>query len=354
MNENIPTIGELLSHPKLQSLVSEEELKEIAVNLNKPRQLSNNPIYIQILLGIGAWFTTVSLLVAFAMAELFYDGAPAIVWGIIFLAAALIISRIKKNTFLDQLSLALAFSGNAMILIGIAEISTTDEFLTVILIHAAICVAMYPFYENSIYRFIAPLVLVILATCWIVEEEVFVLIHILIGAEMLLLATLIFWKKRPSLLTPLFYSAAMMIPATLLIINYTQIDTWSTDFNEPLWPSSLLVTGGLIYLYFHLAGGSRHLREPWMILAIVSAVLLGIFTTPGIMVAIGLLVMGRVLGDRILTMLSYLFLLCFLVSFYYALNVDLAYKSFVVAGSGVLLLVVRFILGYCRPKELAI
>jgi hypothetical protein len=351
MNENSTTIGELLAHPKIKGLVSQEEMKKIAENLDKSKQISNNPMYIRILLGIGAWFATVFVLLAFGISGLFDDSTATIVCGILFLTAAIIIARINKNTFLNQLSLALAFSGNALILIRVAEIFLWHEISTVLLIHAAICVVIYPLYANSIYRFFAPTVLVILATWWIVKEEVFVLIHMLIAAEMLLSAILLLWRKRPSLLTPLVYSAAIMLPATLLFMNLTQMDIWRTDFNEPLWPSSLLLTVGLIYLYFHLAGGSRRLCEPWMILAIGSTALLGTFTTPGIIVAIGLLVMGRVFGDRILTMLSYLFLLCFLVFFYYALNVDLAYKSFVVAGSGVLLLVVRWILGYCRPKE---
>jgi uncharacterized membrane protein len=80
---------------------------------------------------------------------------------------------------------------------------------------------------------------------------------------------------------------------------------------------------------------------------------LGIFTTPGILVAVGLLIAGYAFGDRILTALAYLSLPSFLVFFYYALNVDLAHKSLVIAGSGVLLLVVRWIAGHCQTKEVA-
>ncbi|MCI5227648.1 MAG: DUF4401 domain-containing protein, partial [Candidatus Electrothrix sp. AX2] len=82
----------------------------------------------------------------------------------------------------------------------------------------------------------------------------------------------------------------------------------------------------------------------------VVTVLLGIFTTPGILVAIALLVTGYAFGDRILTGLAYLFLPCFLIVFYYALHIDLAYKSYVVAGSGLLLLAVRWIVQYLQPQ----
>jgi len=352
MNDNSPTIGELLAHPKVQGLVSQEDVKRIAEILGKSERVSKDPMYIRMLSGIGAWFTAAFLILFLGISHIVESGTGAIICGIIFLVAAIIIVRASKAAFLSQLSLALAFAGNILVLLG------TDEFgrykISVVLItHAVVCAVVYPLYANSIYRFLAPTALVALATAWIVEEEIFVLMHVLIGAETLLSGILLLRKKRPPLLTPLVYSAAAILPATLLFMNLTQMNIWRTDFDEPLWPSSLLLAGGLIYLYFHLVGGSKRLREPWLILAIVSTILLGIFTTPGILVAVGLLVMGYAFGDRILTALSYLFLPCFLVFFYYALNVDLAHKSCVIAGSGVLLLVVRWIVGRYQPKEVA-
>ena len=97
----------------------------------------------------------------------------------------------------------------------------------------------------------------------------------------------------------------------------------------------------------------KRLREPWLIIAIVSTLLLGIFTSPGILVAIGLLTIGYAFCGRMLTALSFLFLPCFLVFFYYALNVDLAHKSWIIGGSGVLLLLVRWIASRCQPAEVA-
>lgn len=353
MNDSSPTIGELLAHPKVQGLVSQEDAERIAESLDKSEQASKDPMYIRILSGIGAWFTAAFLILFLLRSQIVEIGTGAIICGIIFLVAAIIIARASKAAFLGQLSLALAFAGNLLVLGGAYAEFERYKISVVLITHAVVCAVVYPLYANSIYRFLAPTALVALATAWIVEEEVFVLMHALIGAEMLLSGILLLRKKRPLLLTPLVYSAAAMLPATLLFMNLMQMNIWRTDFDEPLWPSSLLLAGGLIYLYFHLAGGSKRLREPWLILAIISTILLGIFTTPGILVAVGLLVVGYAFGDRILTVLSYLFLPCFLVFFYYALNVDLAHKSCVVAGSGVLLLVVRWIVGRCQPKEVA-
>ena len=353
MIDSIPTIEELLAHPKVQGLVSQEDVERIAESLGKSEEASKDPMYIRILSGIGAWFTAAFLILFLGISHIVESGTGAIICGIIFLVAAIIIARTSKAAFLSQLSLALAFAGNILVIGGAAAEFGRYEISVVLITHAVVCAVVYPLYANSIYRFLAPTALVALATAWIVEEEVFVLMHVLIGAETLLSGILLLRKKRPPLLTPLVYSAATMLPATLLFMNLTQMNIWRTDFDGPLWPSSLLLAGGLIYLYFHLAGGLKRLREPWLILAIVSTILLGIFTTPGILVAVGLLIVGYAFGDRILTALSYLFVPCFLVFFYYALNVDLAHKSWVIAGSGVLLLVVRWIAGHCQPKEVA-
>jgi hypothetical protein len=354
MNENHPTIEELLAHPHVQGLVSQENADRIAESLSISEQAEKDPIYIRILSGIGAWFSAVFLIIFLVISDIFDSSAAALISGVIFLVAAIFILRANKGTFLSQLSLALAFAGNILVLGGVIDIIRWgDEFSVVLITHALICIVVYPLFADSIYRFLAPIALAAIATAWIIEEKIFVFMHVLIAAETILAGVLLLRKKRPPFLTPLVYSAATMLPATLLFMNFMQIDTWRIDFNEPLWPSSILLAGGLIFLYYHLAGGSNRLREPWMILAIVSTLLLGIFTTPGILVAIALLFVGYAFGDRILTPLSYLFLPCFLVLFYYALNVDLAHKSWIIGGSGVILLIVRWIAGHCQPEEVA-
>ncbi|MCP4610512.1 MAG: DUF4401 domain-containing protein [Planctomycetes bacterium] len=353
MNNSSLTIGQLLEHPKVKDLVSPEDVDRIAASIGKQKQESKDPVYIRILYGIGAWFAAMFLIFFIGITKMFESGAGTFIWGIAFIAAAIVIERVSKAPFLSQLSLALVFAGNTLVLAGATIMMNAPNISVLLLVHAIVCPVVYLLYPNGIYRLIAPMAIVVLATLWIIEEEVFIFMHALIAAEMLLAGMLLLTKKLPPLLKPLVYSAAAMLPATLLFMNLTQIHIWRDKFNEPLWPSSILLAAGLIYLYFHLAGGLKRLRQPWLICAIASTVLLGIFSTPGILVAIGLLILGYAFGDRILMVLSYLFLPCFLVAFYYALNVDLAHKSWIIAGSGAVLLVVRWIVGRLPSGEVA-
>ena len=353
MNERSLTIREVLTHPNVREWVSQEDADRISASLAASVQAPKDPMYIRVLSGIGAWFAAVFLILFIAMSDMFESGVSTITCGIIFLAAAVAMARASRAVFLNQFSLALAFAGNVLTLIGITLESTGPDVSVIMVTHAVICLVVYPLYTSGIYRFLAPIVLAALAAAWILEMEAFVLFHALVAVAMLLAGVLLLHRRRPALLTPLTYAAAAMLPATLLFMNLMQMDVWRTNFDEPLWPSNLVLAGGLIYLYIHLAGGPKRVGEPWLVLAIVSTLVLGILTTPGIFVAVGLLILGRAFGDRILPALAYLFLPCFLVLFYYALTIDLAHKSWVIAGSGVLLLVVRWMVGRCQPKEVA-
>jgi hypothetical protein len=351
MSKNSPSVRELLEHLQARGLITEGGVKRITEKLERPTTESKDPLYIRILSGIGAWVAAIFLILFLGISGIIQGGIGAFLCGVVFLMGGIGIAKATKGTFVDQLSLALVFSGNLLVLFGVGEVSRIHHLYVFVIAHAIVCVVVYPFFSNGIYRFVAPTALVALMTAWIIEQKLFVLMHFLIAAETFFAGTLLLLKKRRASFEPLVYSAALMLPTTLLLMNLTHADLgqladlWGGGFKEPLWPSSLLLTIGLIYLYFQLAGGRKLFHNPLLILAVLSTILLGIVTTPGILVAVGLLIVGYAFDDRILTGLSYLFLLCFLVVFYYTLNIDLASKSWVIGGNGVVLLIVRWISG---------
>jgi hypothetical protein len=210
--------------------------------------------------------------------------------------------------------------------------------------------------RNSIYRFLAPIGLTILLIAWIIDKKAFDWIHVLIAVEAVLTGVLFLKNRVPQLLKPLAYAAAFMLPSTLLFWNLYQTAEFSEMFIgrnhiEPLWPATLFLAGGLIYIYFHLSGGFSRISKPWMILVLSATIFLGFFSTPGILVVMGLLILGYSLDEWVLTWLAYVFLPVFLIVFYYNLQISLEYKSYIIAGSGLILLGVRWIAGKLMHKE---
>lgn len=154
-------------------------------------------------------------------------------------------------------------------------------------------------------------------------------------------AWLYFAKRRSAALRPLAYACLLAAPGVLLLINL--FGAWDRGSDvTPVWPSSVLLALGLLWLYRRLGGPGAYKAE-WARIAVVATVLLAAFTNPGVLAAIGLLAMGYALADRTLLALGAAFLPTFIVLYYYALNVSLAYKSWVLAGSGALLLIVRWV-----------
>jgi hypothetical protein len=362
MKDTTLTLGELLSHPEVAPFLREDDMENIPSRMGRGDEAPKDPVYIRILSGVGAWFASFFLIGFLGMTRIITDDVGAIVTGVILLAAAVFLAKKCTSTFPSQLSLAFAFAGNVMVVGGLMQIlldshSSGNEILVLLLSHAVVCTTIYLLYPSVVYRFMAPLAFVIIATIWVsVEVKHFWVMHLLIAGEMLLLGVLLLHTRRTAFITPLIRATATMLPATLFFMNLTQgamLDwhIWKMVPQNAMLPSSVMLAAGVIYMLSRLTGGPQQFGKPWLIVAMVATLLLGFFTTPGVLVAVGLLIAGYAFGDRALTALAYLFLPCFLVVFYYAMNVSLAQKSGMIAGSGLILLLVRLLIQRYATKE---
>lgn len=364
MKDAAITFGDLLGHPEVKHLLRPGDAENITLAMSKPEQAVKDPLYIRILSGIGAWFASIFIISFLGMSNIITHEPGAIVCGVAFIAVAVTLAKTCKSTFPSQLALAMAFAGNILLVGGLIQacdhsMSSGEVLLVLLASHCVVCTTIYILYPSTVYRFFAPLALVIIATIWIsLDLKAFHMMNLLLAGETLLLGILLLHTRRSAFIQPLIHSAATMLPATILFMNLTQgglLDwhVWRTVPSSPMLPASALLAVGMVYLLFRLSGGVKQYRQPWLIIAVVATLLLGIFTTPGILVAIGLLIAGYAFGDRALTALAYLFLPCFLVVFYYSMNVSLAHKSWMVAGSGLILLAVRWLLQQRASKEVA-
>lgn len=351
MMEKIISIEELVKYLDLKQLINNEQKENLLKSQDSTIAITTDPLYIRILFGIGAWTATCFLLVFIFISDLISSDTATIVLGTIFLIIGVLINKKDEGSFLTQLSLSLAFSGNILLLVGIMEAGNFDTPLAIVISQSIICIIMYPIYRSSIYRFISPLMLVFLIFVWIFAEKYFMAIHFMIFLELLLVGYLLLFKQDSQILIPLSYASLIMLPGSLLFVNAPQLREFDIYINLSSWPSSILLSSALIFLFIHLAGKNK-LKEPWLILAIISAVILGLLTTPGILVAIGFLILGYAHDDLIITIFSYIYLFFFIILFYYNLNIDLAYKSWLIASTGVILLIIRKLVIYLETKEL--
>jgi hypothetical protein len=293
--------------------------------------------------GFGAWLSTLSFLIFLGVSGVLTDSPGELVLGICFAAAAISLGRFNRNTFLDQLGLAFALCGNTLLLIGVTN-SVNADIETAIVAHAVIGSGMYCFYPNVVYRFLAPVVMSILLLTWSIESAAhWWAFDLLIAFHVALIGYLFLHRDYSGFRQPIANAVAVMLPVLLLFVSFQSSSPLGLRFetDRSLYVSSAVLTLALFFLFRRVVNRPTWLNEKSSRLAVGGTVILGIFTTPGVLAAGGLLILGRFTGHRLLASLGHGFLAVFLIVYYYNLNIDLAYKSWVLAGSGVLLLILR-------------
>jgi hypothetical protein len=344
MAETKLTVKELVDRLRSEGLVNEAGAARVAAYLLDQEKKPADPLYIKLLSGFGAWLAAPFL---FAFLVLFHvighDPAALLATGVISLVAALVLNRIFKNIFLAQFGLALSFAGHLLVLYSQDSSLNLNHFGELAVTQLVLCILIYPFFRNAAYRFLMPLFAVALGLTWVYATKHYSALSFFVALQALCCGALVLLAKKPSALNPLQYVFAVGSAATILLMTFTGIFIFKHPVT-PSWPSSAVLAAGLIMVLLNLGGGIKSLKKEWMILALAITGLLGVFTTPGLLVALGLLVLGYGMADQILTGIALLFLPVFLVLFYYDMDVSLLNKSYILAGSGLCLLMVRWAL----------
>ena len=143
-------------------------------------------------------------------------------------------------------------------------------------------------------------------------------------------AGLIFMRLPQSIFRPLGYAlAAAMLTTILLLVTFRG--------GMSVWPAALVqVCAQLWLLNFAMSTGQK--RVPFVLgFSAAAAGLLGLFSAPGILAAIGVTVLGHLERDFILRSIGLVFLPVYLVLFYFNLGTTLLVKSGILIASGVIL-----------------
>lgn len=345
------TLGEILSRLRDEGEMDDAGMARVASHLDA-RERARTPLTIRALVAAGAWVAALCFVGFLGCAGVISDrgGASLLVLGLLFVAVATALDRFAgARVFLSQFGLALSIAGHLMLFWWAATAFSSRPFEdsswgAVFLTSLVLAALLYPLYRDALHRFLSCVVAGHLAAAWLVESELPGGLHVLVFLQ-LAGVCLLFTRRGFSgrgltaAERPLGYALAVSLLVTLLAMVAAP-DT----IQVALWPSKLILTAGLIYLYYWAAGGRLGFGYEPLALAVVPTLVLGAVTTPGVLAAVALLVIGRAHGDRILLALGALFFPVFIVKFYYDLNLDLMTKSFVLLASGAVLLSARFFL----------
>ncbi|NOQ36767.1 MAG: DUF4401 domain-containing protein [Methylococcaceae bacterium] len=331
------------------------ELNAFIINQQQAKEI---PLYIRVLIGIGAFIASLCFIAFLAEAKIirFDKEAGLIVWGLIFVVMAIALqkqagedSSIKHSIFI-QISFTAMAIGKGLFISGVTQIFDSSWGLS--LATLIITGLTYHLYRMSIDRFLSSFVFIfslLVNILW--AEEVSGTRALLFNGfflfQMLCAAVLLTHGKIKSDYIPLSYAFVFSLCASILFLaSHTEFGYWNND--ELIHPAfvNIILAGGLIALIGWASGGLQNLKNEALILASLGTVLLGIFSAPGIILAIGLMILGYAKHESLLIILGGLLTPVFLFIFYYNLDISLMYKSGILFVSGLVLLAGRVYLHY--------
>jgi hypothetical protein len=333
-----PTLGFVLDELRRRELLDDPGMKRIDVHLAKRAAPAGEPWFVHALLAAGAWIAAICFIVCLAIADLL-DDEPWVLfaWGAAFVAAATLLRNVTNRTFPAQLALAVSLAGHGFILAGAGFL--TDTAAGVAAASLVVCMVLYPLYRDGLHRFLSSLLAAGCVTAWIMIEDVAGLIHVVILAKIIGVGLAFMYRTDLVWLRPLGYALALSVPADLFLVLLPE-DVTAT----PWWPANVVLAAALVWLYQWVAGGWRRLKEEPLVVAVVATVCLAAFTTPGVLAALGLLVLGYARRDALLLAMGTAFFPAFIVVFYYEMQISLLTKSYILMGSGAVLLAARWFL----------
>lgn len=355
------TLPELLAMAKERGEIPESALDQAARFLAARENEEALPWYLHAVIAVGAWLAA-GFFIAFFFAllgrQLMSSDEPMMITGLLVIAAAAGVRRLTRAAFPAQVCLAFSVAGHALLLFGIWH--KTNRSGPVVLAALGLAIVLYPLYRDALHRFLSSLTALVSAICWLdyrlsrthplvnpdFAPHDFTFEWLLYAALILNLAAiaLIFLRvKTPLALAPL--GDALLVSLVVLVAPFGVDWFQRYGIGANAWAITAILGVALLGLCFWAGNWRTEKHRVAEAACAAGIILLAGVTNSAILVAIGLLVLGYALQERPALFLGTVLLPVFLTLYYYDLDQTLDRKAVILAGSGVILLAVRFGLG---------
>ena len=325
------------------------------------------PVYLRILTLIGALIASGFFFLFLAISGIL-DEDGFLILGLVFVAAAygLLVAAKKSNPILQVFFITCSFTllavGKILFVIGFVEmfddlfsLKSEGEIWAATLGIGLATVLTYKLFPFVLDRFISScfflgLFIEIVIALPDLDSDVMPVVaawimNFFFLTYMICAGFLLLHEKVKKLYDPVAYA----LICTLLGLAVMQSGLMGEPKLEPvlgfeIWLPNFIAGFGLLYLLSHAVGGFKKQMDSQAIVIAVGVILLALFTNAGILLSIMLTVFGRMNHRRLVSFIGWISLTGFLIYYYYQLDFTLETKSYVLLGSGGLLLGIRLIL----------
>ena len=360
------TMAEVLNRLVAERLAAPESIQR-ARDALRAEARDARPWFVTAAAGFGAWLATLLLLSFFGIAIV--DGAAGgLIVGAACIAGAIKLRKADGAEFARQLALALSLAGQSLVISSVGR--ATESLAAGAVAGLALCVALLPRFPDRVHRFLSGAIAVGCVATLLYST------HLPRSGDLMVLALLggIAWiwrwgdgprdAARDEMLEPVGYALVIALFAALSVGLAMR---WAVEMGEPFGReirtahfgglTSLGVTVAMVLLqlaiYGELDERGPSVRREIVAASVVFTLLLAAVTwsTPGILAALGILLLGFDRRRPVLVGLAVLFVLGFGAFYYYSLRMTLLDKSLVLLASGGLLIFGHFFLTSRMGKD---
>ncbi|MBX3012151.1 MAG: DUF4401 domain-containing protein [Caldilineaceae bacterium] len=317
----------------------------LPADLSGANDVESSPWYVKALAGFAAWLAAFFLGLFLGVANLIDSAESTLVAGAILTVIAVALKWFtRRSIFWGQLTFAVILAGQALLIGGVMW--QREDVTTTALFTLGLELLILMLYPDALHRMLSVLAMSGALTVVLYAQEQGEYVHLLTFG--LAVGVALVWQQEfrllasrwSSLRAPLGYGLALSLFGLCLL-------ALTPDWGAKLWwlsAAGLAIV--LLYLAFTLL---REVEQPlfgavglWS-LGAVALLLVPAYQTPGILAAIIVLLLGYWRGNTLLMGLATAFLLFFLSVYYYNLEITLLNKSYILLGTGAVLLVLRFL-----------
>ena len=330
-----------------------EDLGDFILARHRERDL---PVYLRIVTGIGAFIAVLCLLAFLGISKIidFDSAAEMILWGVVFIANAIVLARnapgrgLIGHSFLMQSSFCSVGAGKALFMFGFVNAFHVHSFSGDLWAASAalmiVTAATYPFYRMWLDRYLSGAGALVMMLCAIIDDRALgaARIPLLDVFCLLQIAAAAFFFAHGKIrrdYMPIGYAFITSLCAT---VGFFAVQAKIGYGGNALYvdPSFVNVSlaAGLILLIGWAAGDIGKLAKQPLLIGALGAALLGFFSAPGVILAVGLMVLGYARHERLLIAAGGLLTPLFIWCYYYNLDVSLLEKSAILVASGLVLL----------------
>ncbi|MBO9354372.1 DUF4401 domain-containing protein [Bordetella petrii] len=324
--------------------------------------------YVQGLLGLSAWLTTLLLLLFLGVSGLVQTQQGAMVVGLVLCAVAVAVLRTDAGPFWRQCATAMGFAGQILVVFGLSDSASLSSACAFVLL---LGVAVYALAPDPLLRFLSAwmIALALAGLIWLglvpglmrndlLDEwlnfdtlrATFVWLPVAVAGAWTAAAAFCVGHRlartRPNVLLPLAWAFVLAVQGMVWMAGGTSLTQLPAIWN--LNPVTAILTVAGVLLPVACALAVLWPRRRMLTAGVLWGVPLGLLAlalfwlpSPGIAFALAWMLLGFGLNRSRLTLFGGLSLLLYLLVYYYQLQVPLLDKALWLAGAALLMFFLR-------------